>query len=74
MPAANPRPAARSHVQSGINPIPNAARGRRSTNRTVNKIAPTAATWVNEDLADRIELKSNSVGDLAFFKGAPATV
>ena len=27
-----------------------------------------------EHLADRIELRTNSVGDLAFFKGVPATV
>jgi hypothetical protein len=36
--------------------------------------APVAATWVGENVADRIELKTNSVGDLAFFKGVPATV
>ena len=36
--------------------------------------APVAATWVGEHLADSIELRSNSVGDLAFFKGVPATV
>ncbi len=36
--------------------------------------APVAATWVGENLADRVELKTNSVGDLAFFKGVPATV
>ena len=39
---------------------------------------PIAASWVKEHLADRVELKSNSVGDLAFFKGVrkdvPATV
>ena len=36
--------------------------------------APVAATWVGENLADRVELKTNSVGDLAFFNGVPATV
>ena len=36
--------------------------------------APVAATWVGEHLADRIELRTNSVGDLAFFRGVPATV
>jgi hypothetical protein len=36
--------------------------------------APVAATWVGEHLADSIELRTNSVGDLAFFKGVPATV
>ena len=35
---------------------------------------PVAASWVKENLADRIELKSSSVGDLAFFHGVPAKV
>jgi hypothetical protein len=35
---------------------------------------PVAATWVRDNIADRIELKSNYIGDLAFFEGAPATV
>ena len=35
--------------------------------------APVAATWVREHLADSIELRTNSVGDLAFFKGLPQT-
>jgi hypothetical protein len=30
--------------------------------------ASVAATWVREHLADRIELRSNEVGDLAFFE------
>ena len=33
-----------------------------------------ASTWVREHLANRIELRSNQVGDLAFFEGVPATV
>jgi hypothetical protein len=36
--------------------------------------APVAATWVREHLADRVELRSNQVGDLAFFEGVPVTV
>jgi hypothetical protein len=36
--------------------------------------APVAANWVREHLGDRIELRSNQVGDLAFFEGVPATV
>lgn len=36
--------------------------------------APVAATWVGENIADRVELKNSSVGDLAFFQGVPATV
>ena len=35
---------------------------------------PVAASWVKENLGDRIELKSSSVGDLAFFQGVPAKV
>jgi hypothetical protein len=30
-----------------------------------------AATWVREHLADRVELRSTEVGDLAFFEGVP---
>jgi heme-degrading monooxygenase HmoA len=36
--------------------------------------APVAAAWVRDNLADRIELKSNYTGDVAFFEGTPATV
>ena len=36
--------------------------------------APVAATWVRENLSDKIELKSNYVGDLAFFEPVPASV
>jgi hypothetical protein len=36
--------------------------------------APVAASWVREHLADRIELRSNQVGDLAFFEGVPTSV
>ncbi len=33
-----------------------------------------AATWVREHLADKVELVTTQVGDLAFFEGVPATV
>jgi hypothetical protein len=33
-----------------------------------------AATWVRENLGDKVSLKSSHVGTLAFFEGAPATV
>ena len=36
--------------------------------------APMAANWVREHLADRVELRSNQVGDLAFFEGVLTTV
>ena len=36
--------------------------------------APVAATWITEHMPDRIELRSNQVGDLAFFEGLHASV
>jgi len=33
-----------------------------------------AATWVREHLADRVELRSDQAGDLAFSEGVLATV
>ena len=35
---------------------------------------PVAASWVKDNVADRVKLTSNSVGDFAFFQGVPATV
>lgn len=39
------------------------------THEQAEAAAPIAATWVREHLADRVELRSNEVGDLAFFEG-----
>jgi hypothetical protein len=44
------------------------------THAQAEAAAPVAATWVREHVADRIELRSNKVGDLAFFEGGLATV
>jgi hypothetical protein len=44
------------------------------THAEAEAAAPVAATWVREHLADRVELRSNEVGDLAFFEGTLATV
>jgi len=44
------------------------------TREQAEAAAPVAATWIGENIADRIELKTNSVGDLAFFKGVPKPV
>ena len=44
------------------------------TRAQADAAAPLAATWVREHLADRVELRSNQSGDLAFFEGVPATV
>jgi hypothetical protein len=43
------------------------------TREQAEAATPMAATWVSENLADRVELHKNSVGDLAFFKGVPAS-
>ena len=44
------------------------------THEQAEAAAPVAATWVKENLGDRISLRSNYVGDLAFYEGTPATV
>jgi heme-degrading monooxygenase HmoA len=44
------------------------------TRAEADAATPVAATWVREHLADRVELRSNDVGDLAFYEGAPASV
>jgi hypothetical protein len=44
------------------------------THEQAEAAAPVAATWVREHLADRVQLRSNEVGDLAFFEGVPSTV
>jgi hypothetical protein len=35
---------------------------------------PVAASWVHDNMRDRVELRSNHVGDLAFFEGVRETV
>jgi uncharacterized protein YcbX len=44
------------------------------THEQAEASAPVAATWVKQNLGDRVELRSNYVGDLAFFEGVPTTV
>jgi hypothetical protein len=44
------------------------------TREQADGAALVAASWVRENLSDRIELRSNYVGDLAFFEGIPAKV
>ena len=41
------------------------------THAQADAAAPVAATWVREHIADRVELRSNQTGDLAFFEGVP---
>jgi hypothetical protein len=44
------------------------------THTQAEAATPVAATWVREHLADRVELRSSQVGDLAFYEGVTATV
>lgn len=44
------------------------------TRQDAESAVPVAATWVRENMNNRIELKSNQVGDLAFYEGVPAKV
>jgi hypothetical protein len=44
------------------------------THEQAEASVPISATWVKENLADRVELHSNYVGDLAFFEGERTTV
>jgi uncharacterized protein YcbX len=44
------------------------------TREQAEAATPMAATWVGDHLADHVQLRSNTVGELAFFEGVPATV
>jgi hypothetical protein len=44
------------------------------THAQAEAATPVASTWVRDHVADRVELRSNEIGDLAFFEGLPATV
>jgi heme-degrading monooxygenase HmoA len=44
------------------------------THAQAEAATPIAATWDREHLADRVELRSTEVGDLAFYEGVPTAV
>ena len=44
------------------------------TRKDADAAVPVATTWVRDNLSDRVELRSNVIGDLAFYEGIPATV
>lgn len=44
------------------------------TRKDADAATPVATTWVRDNLSDRIALRSNVIGELAFFEGVPATV
>lgn len=44
------------------------------TRDEAQKSVEVAATWVKENIADRVRLVTTNVGDLALFHGAPVAV
>ena len=44
------------------------------TREQAEAATPLAAAWVGEHLADDVELRTNTVSELAFFEGVHATV
>ena len=43
------------------------------TREEAQKSAGMAASWVKENIADRVRLVTTHVGDLALFRGVPVT-
>ena len=43
------------------------------TREAAQKSAGMAATWVKENIADRVRLVTTTIGDLALFHGVPVT-
>jgi hypothetical protein len=44
------------------------------TRKDADSSVPVAASWVRDNLSDRVEIRSSQVGDLAFYEGVPAKV
>lgn len=44
------------------------------TRKDADSSVPVAENWVRENISDRVELRSNQIGDLAFYEGTPAKV
>ena len=44
------------------------------THKEADASVPLAERWVREHVADKVQLQSTQVGDLAFFEGTPAKV
>lgn len=44
------------------------------TRKDADASVPVAERWVREHLANKVELKSTQIGDMAFFEGTPAKV
>jgi len=43
------------------------------TREEAQKSASMAATWVKENIADRVRLVTTDIGDLALFRGVPVS-
>jgi hypothetical protein len=44
------------------------------TRKDADASVPVAERWVRENVANRVDLKTTQIGDLAFFEGLPAKV
>ena len=44
------------------------------TRKDADAATPVATSWVRDNLNDLVELRSNVIGELAFYEGVPATV
>jgi hypothetical protein len=44
------------------------------THKDADAAVPVATSWVRDNLGDRVTLRSNVIGDLAFYEGVPAKV
>jgi heme-degrading monooxygenase HmoA len=44
------------------------------TRKDADAAVGVSANWVRDHISDRVELRTNQVGDLAFYEGIPAKV
>jgi hypothetical protein len=43
-----------------------------NTHKDADAAVPVTSKWVRDNLGERVELRSNVIGDLAFYEGVPA--
>ncbi len=44
------------------------------TRENADAAVAVSAAWIRSNIADKVELRTNQVGELAFYEGVPATV
>jgi heme-degrading monooxygenase HmoA len=44
------------------------------TRKAADAAVPVAERWVREHIANRVDLRTTQIGDMAFFEGTPAKV